>query len=292
MNIEQFCYDGTRHFFPERCDPSFHKNYACREDATQKLTQNLQTLNRLQERLYAQNREAMLVIFQAMDAAGKDGTIKYVLSGMNPQGIDVWNFRQPSTEELDHDYLWRCVRRLPERGKLCIFNRSYYEEVLVSRVHKLYQTQNLPDRCLYRNLIDRRYRQIRDFERYLWENGIRTVKIYLNISYEEQRRRLLRRIDNPAKNWKFSDSDIREREHWPEYADAYRDAINATACRHSPWFVVPANKKWYAHLVVSEILVQTLERMEPQYPKLPEEKAAQLEHCRKILLAEQEKQPS
>lgn len=292
MDLERFIFDGTRRFEPKKFDSAYTCDYSSKEEASQKMLANLKQLTELQDRLYAENKEALLIIFQAMDAAGKDGTIKHVMSGMNPQGIDVWNFKQPSAEELDHDYLWRCMKRLPERGKICIFNRSYYEDVLVGRVHELYKNQNLPQRCLYGNIMKRRYRQIRDFEKYLWENGIRVVKFFLDISKEEQKKRFLSRIDNPSKNWKFSESDIRERAHWDEYQRAYRDAINATATPESPWIVVPADKKWFARLVVSQSLVKTLETIDPQYPMLPSETQEMLAECRKRLTGENEENPA
>ncbi len=292
MDLERFVFDGSRRFEPKKFDSAYICDYGSKEEASQKMLANLKRLTELQDRLYAENKEALLIIFQAMDAAGKDGTIKHVMSGMNPQGIDVWNFKQPSAEELDHDYLWRCMKRLPERGKICIFNRSYYEDVLVGRVHELYKNQNLPQRCLYDNIIKRRCRQIRDFEKYLWENGIRVVKFFLDVSKEEQKKRFLSRIDNPAKNWKFSEADIRERAHWDEYQKAYRDAINATATPEAPWIVVPADKKWFTRLVVSQFLVKTLETIDPQYPVLPAGTQKMLGECRAKLTGENPAAPN
>ncbi len=248
------------------------------------LEKNIQKMADLQERFYAQDRDALLLIFQAMDSAGKDGAIKHVMSGLNPQGVQVYSFKQPSAEELDHDYLWRIHRRLPERGNIGIFNRSYYEEVLVAKVHNLPYSQKLPARCLDDRLWERRYRQIRDFETYLSENGFTVVKFFLNISKEEQRRRFLDRIDTPSKNWKFSAADIAEREYWDAYMDAYEQAVNRTASKAAPWYVIPADKKWFARLLVSEVIVENLEKLDPQYPKVRDAQKQALETCRRQLL--------
>ena len=287
MEIKKYRFDGSREFSQDRFDPSDTGNYTCKEEAAHKLKQNQQRLSSLQDRLYAEAKEGVLIIFQAMDAAGKDGAVKHVMSGVNPQGIDVFSFKQPSREELAHDYLWRCAKRLPERGKLCIFNRSYYEDVLVGRVHKLYMNYNLPQRCKGNHVMEQRYRQITGFEEYLWENGIRVVKFYLDISKEEQKKRFLKRIDDKSKNWKFSASDLAERQHWEEYQRAYEDAINNTATKHAPWYVVPSNKKWFSRLLISEILIHTLREIAPQYPALPPKGSEMLLRCRQELLEEQ-----
>ncbi len=286
MEIKRYQFDGTKDYDRIRFDPSDTGDYTCKVEAANKLKQNLQKLRELQDRLYAEGKEGVLIIFQAMDAAGKDGAVKHVMSGVNPQGIDVFSFKQPCAEELAHDYLWRCVPKLPARGKLCIFNRSYYEDVLIGRVHKLYERYNLPDRCKGDGVIEQRYRQIVNFEEYLWENGIRTVKFYLDISKEEQKERFLKRIDDKSKNWKFSQADVNERQYWDEYQRAYEDAINATATKHAPWYVVPSNKKWYARLVVSEVLIRVLRDINPQYPTLPPESGEMLLRCRQELLNE------
>lgn len=240
----------------------------------------------LQDRLYAENKEAILIIFQAMDAAGKDGAIKHVISGINPQGVTVSNFKQPSSEELDHDYLWRAMRVLPARGDIGIFNRSYYEDVLVVKVHNLHETYQLPDRCKTDKLFKQRYQQINHFEKYLYQNGIRVVKIFLHLSKDEQKKRFLERIENPEKNWKFSQSDIEERTYWDDYQRAYEDAIRETSTKNAPWYIVPADKKWFARLLISQIIVNTLQEINPQYPELPAEKRALLGKCREQLLAE------
>ncbi len=259
-----------------------------KEEAARQLRDNVRRMAELQDRFYAQDREALLIIFQAMDSAGKDGAIKHVMSGLNPQGVQVTSFKQPSAEELDHDYLWRVVAHLPERGSIGIFNRSYYEEVLVSKVHDLPATQKLPARCLDGDLWKRRYRQIRDFETYLDENGITVVKFFLHISKGEQKKRFLERIDNEAKNWKFSSSDITERGRWEDYQDAYERAINETATKAAPWYIIPADKKWYARLLISEILIRRLEKLDPQYPAVSPEQKAALKRCRRQLTDEKD----
>ena len=286
MDIAPYRYTKKGSFSIEKCDPSDSGGIKSKAEGRRLLKRNVERMARLQDRFYAQDREALLLIFQAMDSAGKDGAIKHVMSGLNPQGVQVYAFKQPSAEELDHDYLWRINRRLPERGNIGIFNRSYYEEVLVGRVHNLPVTQKLPPRCLTEDLWNRRYRQLRDYERYLTENGITVVKFFLHISREEQRRRFLDRIDDEAKNWKFSASDIAERGHWDEYMRAYEDAINATASREAPWYVIPEKKKWFARLLISEIVVRQLEKLDPRYPEVGEEQKAALLRCREQLTAD------
>ena len=286
MDIAPYRYTKKGSFSIEKCDPSDSGGIKSKAEGRRLLKRNVERMARLQDRFYAQDREALLLIFQAMDSAGKDGAIKHVMSGLNPQGVQVYAFKQPSAEELDHDYLWRINRRLPERGNIGIFNRSYYEEVLVGRVHNLPVTQKLPPRCLTEDLWNRRYRQLRDYERYLTENGITVVKFFLHISREEQRRRFLDRIDDEAKNWKFSASDIAERGHWDEYMRADEDAINATASREAPWYVIPADKKWFARLLISEIVVRQLEKLDPRYPEVGEEQKAALLRCREQLTAD------
>lgn len=286
MDIAPYRYTKKGSFSIEKCNPSDSGGIKSKAEGRRLLEKNVERMARLQDRFYAQDREALLLIFQAMDSAGKDGAIKHVMSGLNPQGVQVYAFKQPSAEELDHDYLWRINRRLPERGNIGIFNRSYYEEVLVGRVHNLPVTQKLPPRCLTEDLWNRRYRQLRDYERYLTENGITVVKFFLHISREEQRRRFLDRIDDEAKNWKFSASDIAERGHWDEYMRAYEDAINATASREAPWYVIPADKKWFARLLISEIVVRQLEKLDPRYPEVGEEQKAALLRCREQLTAD------
>lgn len=286
MHTSTFAVTKPGQFHIRTFDTTQTCEWRDKTEAEAQLQRNVKRMAALQDRFYAQDREALLLIFQAMDSAGKDGAIKHVMSGLNPQGVQVSSFKQPSAEELEHDFLWRANRRLPERGNIGIFNRSYYEEVLVARVHNLPFTQKLPARCLDSGLWERRYRQLRDYERYLTENGITVVKFFLHISREEQRRRFLARIENKAKNWKFSVSDITERAHWSAYMRAYEQAINATAAPECPWYVIPADKKWFARLLISQVVVETLERLDPVYPKVNAEKKKMLARCRETLLEE------
>lgn len=283
MDIKKYRFTRKGSFSIDGFDTADTDGFADKEAAVKLLRGNVAKMAALQDRFYAQDRESLLLVFQAMDSAGKDGAIKHVMSGLNPQGVQVYSFKQPSKEELDHDYLWRIHRCLPERGNIGIFNRSYYEEVLVGRVHNLPFSQKLPARCLTDDIWKKRYRQLRHYEEYLSENGITVLKFFLNISKKEQKKRFLERIDNEAKNWKFSAADITERAHWDEYMAAYEDCINATASKEAPWYVIPADKKWFARLVISEIVVQTLERLDPRYPEVSQEQKAALQECRKQL---------
>ncbi len=255
--------------------------------AKELLAQGVRWLAEEQDKLYAESRRALLLVFQAMDAAGKDSTIKHVMSGVNPQGCQVFSFKQPSTEELDHDFLWRTTRCLPERGRIGIFNRSYYEEVLVVRVHpELLQRQQLPPELVTKLLWDERLADIAAFERYLARNGVIILKFFLNVSRKEQKRRFLDRLDVPEKNWKFSAADVKERGHWNDYMKAYDAAIRATATKHAPWFVVPADNKWYTRLVVAATIVDALERQGLAYPQVDAAKRRELAAARAALLKE------
>jgi PPK2 family polyphosphate:nucleotide phosphotransferase len=245
-------------------------------------------LAELQDKLYAQDRKSLLVIFQAMDAAGKDGTVKHVMSGVNPAGVEVHSFKAPSPEELDHDYLWRCSRALPERGRIGIFNRSYYEEVLVVRVHReILAGQKLPRECLVKDIFKDRLRDIARFEDYLTRNGTRVLKFFLHVSREEQKKRFLERIEQPVKNWKFAAGDVKERAHWDEYMAAYEEAIRATASEESPWYVVPADNKWFTRLVVVGAIVRALEAMDLAYPALDPIKRKELQQARQMLVSDE-----
>jgi len=238
-------------------------------EAQQLLEQQTQQLAELQDKLYAQDRWALLLIFQAMDAAGKDGTIKHVMSGVNPQGCQVSSFKAPSAEELDHDYLWRTSCRLPQRGNIGIFNRSYYEEVLVVRVHnELLRKERIPDELVTKKFWEHRFEDITAFERYITRNGIVVRKFFLHLSREEQRTRFLKRLEEPEKNWKFSAADVAERQFWNDYQSAYEDMIRNTATEYAPWFVVPANRKWFTRLAVSAVIVDALKEMNLAYPKV------------------------
>ena len=252
--------------------------------AQQALARGIELLAKLQDKLYAQDRWALLLIFQAMDAAGKDSVIKHVMSGVNPQGVQVSAFKVPSAEELDHDYLWRCTTRLPERGRIGIFNRSYYEETLVVRVHPEYLTnEKVPAKLVRKNIWDQRFKDICNFERYLTNNGILVIKFFLHVSRSEQKKRFLERIENPAKNWKFSLGDVHEREHWAEYMDAYEDTIRHTATEYSPWYTVPANNKWFTRIVVASAVIDALDSLDLHYPKLGTDERVQLERAKEAL---------
>lgn len=255
-----------------------------------KMPDNIRKIAALQERLFAQNRHGLLIVLQAMDAAGKDGTIKHVMSGLNPQGTQVVSFKAPSSEELDHDYLWRISKALPRRGEIGIFNRSHYEDVIVARVHDLVSGSQLPQELVTPDIWEKRYRQIRDFEKYLGENGIKVVKIFLHVSKEEQRKRLLDRINQPDKNWKFNSGDINERRYWDQYQEAYELLLNHTSTPEAPWYVVPADRKWFARYLVSEIVLDALRQLDPQFPELTQKEQAMLEECREILEADGKKE--
>lgn len=266
-------------------DPADIRGIHSKEKADELLQQSVAVLQDLQEKLYAQNQWAVLLIFQAMDAAGKDSLIKHVMSGVNPQACDVSSFKQPSAEELDHDFLWRTTSRLPERGKIGIFNRSYYEEVLVVRVHQEYlEKQHLPPELVSKKIWKERFKDIRNFEEYLTRNGVVIRKFFLHVSKEEQKRRFLARLDEPEKNWKFSEADVRERKYWDDYMNAYEDMIRHTSTPEAPWYVVPADHKWFTHIAVSSAIIQTLEDMDLQLPKIDKVRRKQLDAARETLL--------
>jgi PPK2 family polyphosphate:nucleotide phosphotransferase len=258
-----------------------------KKEAQELLRVGVENLSELQDTLYAQDRWALLLIFQAMDAAGKDSTIKHVMSGVNPQGVQVYSFKAPSVEELDHDYLWRCMRCVPERGRIGIFNRSYYEEVLVVRVHpEILRNERVPQELMTKNLWKERYADMCCFEQYLSRNGIAVCKFFLHVSREEQKKRFLARIDDPTKNWKFSVADVRERAHWDDYQDAYEQMIRHTATKYAPWYVVPADHKWFTRLVVAAAVNKTLLKLNLHYPKLIAEEKARLQDAKGMLESE------
>jgi PPK2 family polyphosphate:nucleotide phosphotransferase len=286
---EPFRVTDGKSFRLKQIDPANTLSFDSDEKpkAQQALEAGVELLAKLQDKLYAQDRWAVLIIFQAMDAAGKDGAIKHVMSGVDPQGCEVYSFKSPSAEELDHDFLWRCAKRVPERGRIGIFNRSYYEETLIVRVHQNFlEGQKLPPDVKTKDLWKRRYQDITSFERYLSHNGVTVLKFFLHISKEEQKQRFLARIDDPGKNWKFSLNDVREREHWDEYMDAYEDTIRHTASKHAPWYVVPADNKWFTRLVVASAIVTNLNALDLDYPKLDQEGVKALEEARKSLAAD------
>jgi PPK2 family polyphosphate:nucleotide phosphotransferase len=254
--------------------------------AKQALQDGVAALAELQNMLYAQDRWSVLLIFQAMDAAGKDGTIKHVMSGINPQGCQVSSFKAPTSLDLDHDYLWRCVKELPERGRIGIFNRSYYEETLVVRVHPEFLAgQKLPEECVTKHIWDERFQDIRTFERYLHRNGTIVRKFFLHVSKEEQKKRFLARLELPEKNWKFSASDATERGFWDEYMKAYEETIRETATEDSPWYVVPADNKWFTRVVVASAVIDALASLDLHYPKVSEAKRKELAQARDLLLS-------
>jgi len=254
--------------------------------ATEALQNGVEALAELQDMLYAQDRWSLLLVFQAMDAAGKDGTIKHVLSGVNPQGCQVSSFKVPTSLDLDHDYLWRCVKELPERGRIGIFNRSYYEETLVVRVHPEFLAgQKLAPELVTKNIWDERFQDIRAFERYLTRNGTIVRKFFLHVSKKEQQKRFLERLDNPDKNWKFSANDAKERGFWDDYMEAYEDTIRETATGDSPWYVVPADNKWFTRVVVAAAVIDALASLDLHYPKVSDAKRKERAAARKLLLA-------
>lgn len=278
--------DGEK-FRLKRVDPDDTLDFGSDEKtaAEQALACGVELLGKLQDKLYAQDRWAVLIIFQAMDAAGKDGAIKHVLAGVNPQGCEVSSFKAPSVEELDHDFLWRCAKRVPERGRIGVFNRSYYEETLVVRVHPEYlANQKLPAEVKTKSLWKQRFQDISNFERYLTNNGVVVLKFFLHVSKKEQRERFLARIEDPAKNWKFSVKDVHEREHWDQYMEAYEDTIRNTASKYAPWYVVPADHKWFTRLVVAAAIVENINALNPEYPSLGKAELNELEAAKQALL--------
>ncbi len=285
MNIEKFrIKEGEKLVLSDHAT-DFTGVYDDKDAAVADLQKNIRRMTELQDMLYAQDIYSLLIVFQAMDAAGKDGAIEHVMSGVNPQGCHVVSFKQPSDEELSHDYLWRHQKALPERGRIGIFNRSHYEEVLVVRVHPvILQAQHLaPEIKSDKDIWKKRFEHIRDWEQHLAENGTHILKFFLNVSRKEQKKRFLERIDQPEKNWKFSAGDVRERGHWDDYMHAYTEAISATSTDLAPWYIVPADKKWFTRLAVSEIIVKKLESMNLHYPKIDEKQLSELSEAKKLL---------
>lgn len=284
MNINDYCYSGERKFKIDKFKTNDKGGFKKREDAVESFIANLKEVNILQQKLYAERKESVIFIFQAMDAAGKDGVIRTVFSTLTPHGVKEYCFKVPSDEEAAHNYLWRFWSALPARGHISIFNRSYYEDVLVGKVHKLYENQVVPDRLKGVDVIKQRYQEINDYERFLYNNGTRVVKIFLNVSKDEQAKRFISRIDTPRKNWKISSGDIKEREYWDDYQDAFEKMVNAISTDYSPWYVVPADHKWYARLVVSEIVIATLREMNPHFPRISREELNSILEYRQSLI--------
>ena len=285
MNIEKFrIKEGSKLDLKDH-QTDFTGDYTDKAEAVKDLQANVKRLHELQDVLYAQDIYSLLIIFQAMDAAGKDGAIEHVMSGVNPQGVSVVSFKQPSDEELSHDFLWRCQKNLPERGRIGIFNRSHYEEVLVVRVHpEILQKQHLaPEIKNDKNIWKKRFGHIRDWEQHLAENGTHILKFFLNVSKKEQKQRFLDRIEEEDKNWKFSMGDVKERGHWDDYMNAYTEAIGVTSSEHAPWYIIPADKKWFTRLAVSEVIVKKLESMDLHYPAVSREHIEELAEAKKLL---------
>jgi PPK2 family polyphosphate:nucleotide phosphotransferase len=281
-----FCVENGKKFRLKDVDPgdTLKLNSEDKPRAKEALVTGVEALAELQDKLYAQDRWAVLLIFQAMDAAGKDGAIKHVMSGVNPQGCQVHSFKSPSEEDLDHDYLWRCMKVLPNRGEIGIFNRSYYEETLVVRVHpEFLAKQKLPECLVTKRIWKDRFEDIRNFEQYLTRNGVVVRKFFLHVSKKEQKKRFLERIENPDKNWKFSSSDAAEREHWDDYMDAYEEMIQNTATTDSPWYVVPADNKWFTRLVAAAAVIDTLGKLGLHYPEVGDAKLKELENAKRVL---------
>jgi len=274
MAFKKYVYDGTKKFMIAKSSTDETSLCKDRKDAEAKMQANAEEIDKLQEKLYAEKKEGVIFLFQAMDAAGKDGTIRAVLSSLSPHGVHEVAFKAPSSDELAHDYLWRVASKTPAKGEIAIFNRSHYEDVLIGKVKKLYESQANARRIDLDRVIVNRYEDIRNFEEYLYRNNVRTVKIFLHVSKEEQAKRFLSRIEEPEKNWKFSGSDYDERAYWDAYQDAFECAINATSTKHCPWYVVPADHKWYMRYVVSEIILATLKEMDPRFPEVTKERLA------------------
>jgi PPK2 family polyphosphate:nucleotide phosphotransferase len=283
---KMFRVDDGKDFRMRDYDPADTAHLRSKEHAEEAVQESVARTAELQDMLYAQDRWALLLIFQAMDAAGKDGVIKHVMSGVNPQGCQVFSFKAPSELELQHDFLWRTTRCLPERGHIGVFNRSYYEEVLVVRVHsELLKNERIPEPLLGKNLWEERFEDISCFERHMARSGTVIRKFFLNVSKKEQKKRFLARLEEPEKNWKFSAGDIHERKYWDDYQKAYEEMIRATSTEQAPWYVVPADNKWFTRLVISTVVVDTLESLDLKYPKVDEAKGKELEAAKKLLLS-------
>jgi PPK2 family polyphosphate:nucleotide phosphotransferase len=280
----KFRIDDGKKFRLKDVDPADTGHWKSKEHAEAALAEGIVRTAELQDKLYAQDNWSLLLIFQALDAAGKDGAVKHVMSGINPQGCQVHSFKAPTDEELQHDFLWRTTRDLPERGHIGIFNRSYYEEVLIVRVHpEILKGEKTPPSLVGKDLWEERFEDIRCFERHMARNGTVIRKFFLHLSKKEQKKRFLARLDEPEKNWKFSASDIHERKYWDDYQDAFEDMIRNTATKHAPWYVVPADNKWFTRLVVSTVIVDALESLDLAYPKVDEKKHKELQVAKKLL---------
>lgn len=283
MNTEKYLVKEKKKLDLYEVPTSYHGKLEKKEVKEVLIPENIKKIREYQERLYAENNQALLIVLQAMDAAGKDSLIKHIMTGVNPQGTKVVSFKKPSENELDHDYLWRVAKNLPPRGEIGIFNRSHYEDVLVSRVHKLVLDQPFPKNLVTKDIWENRFEEINNFEEYLSNNGIKIVKFFLHVSKDEQKERLMERIDRPEKNWKFASSDITEREYFDDYMKAYADMLINTSTKKAPWYIVPADRKWFSRYLVSEVIVEKLKEMDPQFPELSKEELDSLDKWKKIL---------
>ena len=283
MNTEKYLVKEKKKLNLYDVPTSYHGKLEKKEVKEVLIPENIKKIREYQERLYAENNQALLIVLQAMDAAGKDSLIKHIMTGVNPQGTKVVSFKKPSENELDHDYLWRVAKNLPPRGEIGIFNRSHYEDVLVSRVHKLVLDQPFPKNLVTKDIWENRFEEINNFEEYLSNNGIKIVKFFLHVSKDEQKERLMERIDRPEKNWKFASSDITEREYFDDYMLAYADMLINTSTKKAPWYIVPADRKWFSRYLVSEVIVEKLKEMDPQFPELSKEELDSLDKWKKIL---------
>ena len=285
QGVDDYKYVGREKFRIDKFDSADTGAFTDRAEAVDEFVHNLLKINKLQQKLYAERKEGVIFVFQAMDAAGKDGVIRTVFNTLSPHGVREYCFKVPSSEESSHDYLWRFWSAMPARGNISIFNRSYYEDVLVGKVHKLWENQILPDRMRKTDIIKQRYEQIKNFEKYLYDTGTRVIKIFLNVSKDEQARRFISRIDTEKKNWKISSGDIKERKFWDDYMEAFETMVNETSTEVNPWYVVPADHKWYARLTVSRIVLKTLEEIDPQWPVISDEELEAVQEYRKELAA-------
>ncbi|MBE6117946.1 MAG: polyphosphate kinase 2 family protein [Erysipelotrichaceae bacterium] len=284
--FDHYVCDGKKKFRIDKASTNDTSLIGSRKEAEEKLEKNNSEIDQLQARLYADKKEGVIFLFQAMDAAGKDGTIRAVLQCLSPHGVHEAAFKAPSSTELAHDFLWRIEQQVPAKGEIAIFNRSHYEDVLIGKVKKLYENQDYAERIDRSKIIDHRYEDIRNWEKYLWHNNIRVVKIFLNVSKDEQALRFLSRIEEPEKNWKFSEADWNERKYWDAYQQAFEDCINETATDYAPWYIVPADHKWYMRYVVSEIILATLNEMNPQYPEVTPERLEVFRKLKEEILSE------
>lgn len=283
IKIENYRVDGSKTFKIKKTPTDSNGLEDKKADFIEKTRKNSEKISELQEALYAEHKEALLICFQALDAGGKDSTISNILTGVNPMGVDVFSYKGPSADEASHDFLWRYHKNLPVKGKIAVFNRSYYEEVLVVKVHEFFKDYNLPDRLKKVDYINQKYDDIKGFERYMNANSIRVIKFFLNLSKDEQKKRFLDRINRPEKNWKFSPNDIKERQFFEKYQEAFENAINSTSTKECPWYVIPADQKWFARYLVSEIILSVMKDINPKFPNVDQEQKDNLELCKKML---------